>query len=111
MTEQNVPTTDSCERIFYAALEAGDAQGVYSALMLMAPQDPHRAQRLVDALRFALATRQQLQTGDPAAATTTVGLVASPAAYRAAPKGTTPGHPVKAGAGYDCTRSGGPDDQ
>lgn len=52
MTE--LPDPDTCERIFHAALEAGDARGVESALLLMAPQDPHRAQLLHDILRVVL---------------------------------------------------------
>lgn len=45
---------DTCERIFYAALKAGDAKGVEAALRVMAPQDPRRAQRLLDSLRDAV---------------------------------------------------------
>lgn len=45
---------ETCERIFYAALKAGDAKGVEAALMVMAPQDPNRAQVLLDSVRLAL---------------------------------------------------------
>lgn len=48
---------DTCERIFYAALKEGDIKGVEAALRVMAPQDPQRAQRLLDSLRDALAIR------------------------------------------------------
>jgi hypothetical protein len=53
-----LPTPDECEQIFHAALTAGDARGVEAALMLMAPQDPHRAQMLLDTVRLALAIAQ-----------------------------------------------------
>ena len=48
------PTPDELERVFRAAVSDGDAQGVDAALRLMAVQDPHRAQRLLDALDGAL---------------------------------------------------------
>ncbi|MER7331641.1 MULTISPECIES: hypothetical protein [unclassified Micromonospora] len=46
---------DTCERIFRAALAAGDFKGVEAALTVMAPQDPHRAQTLHDTLQLGLA--------------------------------------------------------
>lgn len=54
MTAPPLPTVEQCEQIFFAALKAGDAEGVEAALMLMAPQDPDRAQVLLDSIRFAL---------------------------------------------------------
>jgi hypothetical protein len=46
---------DTLERIVHAALADGDIKAVEAALTLMAPRDPHRAQRLLDDLREALA--------------------------------------------------------
>lgn len=54
---------DTCERIFHAALAAGDIKGVEAALTLMAPQDPHRAQHLMDALRMGLVVREAAEPG------------------------------------------------
>ncbi len=51
----DLPSPDRCEEIFYAALEAGDAKGVEAALLVMTPQDPRRAARLLDNLTTALA--------------------------------------------------------
>lgn len=48
------PTPEQCEAIFFAALHDGDARGVEAALLCMAPQDPHRAEYLSDALRIGL---------------------------------------------------------
>ncbi len=45
---------DVLERIFHAALKAGDAKGVESALTLLATVDPQRARRLYDGLEEAL---------------------------------------------------------
>ncbi|MFJ8690198.1 hypothetical protein [Micromonospora wenchangensis] len=45
---------DTCERIMHAALAAGDMEGVRAALTVMAPQDPHRAQELLDMLKLGL---------------------------------------------------------
>lgn len=47
-------TPDQCEEIYHAALGAGDIRGVEAALTVMAVQDPHRAQRLMDLTRMAL---------------------------------------------------------
>ncbi|HZM84350.1 MAG TPA: hypothetical protein VFC19_52185 [Candidatus Limnocylindrales bacterium] len=46
---------DDLERVFHAALAAGDARGVEAALTLLAPLDPRRAQRLFDDTKRALA--------------------------------------------------------
>lgn len=54
-----VLTPDDCERIFHAALAAGDARGVEAALLLMVPLDPHRAGLLHAALRLALAAARE----------------------------------------------------
>ena len=56
-------TPDLCEQMFHAALAAGDARGVEAALLVMAPQDPHRAERLYNAVRVALAIRRPNPTG------------------------------------------------
>jgi hypothetical protein len=45
---------DTCERIFHAALGTGDVRGVEAALTVLAVQDPHRAQYLMDLTRVAL---------------------------------------------------------
>ncbi len=45
---------DVLERIFHAALKAGDVKGVESALTLLATADPRRARRLYDGLESAL---------------------------------------------------------
>jgi hypothetical protein len=62
-----MPSVDQCEQIFHAALAAGDLRGVEAALTIMAVQDPHRAQRLVDlaqaALHIAGATVNPAQDG------------------------------------------------
>jgi hypothetical protein len=50
---------DTCERIFRAALAAGDIEGVGAALTVMAPQDPHRAQLLLDTLRVGVALAER----------------------------------------------------
>jgi hypothetical protein len=47
-------TADDCERIFHAALGEGDTRGVEAALHILAVQDPHRAQYLMDLTRAAL---------------------------------------------------------
>ena len=49
------PTPDQCEVIFHEMIRRGDARGVEAALTVMAPQDPHRAERLLGDLRTALA--------------------------------------------------------
>jgi len=58
-TEMSRTTTtfdsDTCERIFHAALAAGDFKGVEAALTVMAPQDPHRAELLFNTLKVGLA--------------------------------------------------------
>lgn len=59
--ERAVMDVETCERIFYAALKAGDARGVEAALMVMAPQDPDRAQVLLDSVRLGLAIAQKGQ--------------------------------------------------
>jgi hypothetical protein len=53
-------TVEQCEQIFHAALKAGDARGVEAALLVMAPQDPERAQVLLDSVRVGLAIAQRM---------------------------------------------------
>lgn len=50
----SLPSPDNCERIFHAALAAGDMRGVVAALEVMAPQDPERADRLYKTVELAL---------------------------------------------------------
>lgn len=61
-TRREVPAwardPETLERIFLAAVGAGDPQGVESALTLMASCDPHRAQELLDSLRVGLSIAQ-----------------------------------------------------
>lgn len=47
-------TADDLERMFRAALGAGDVRGVEAALTVLAGQDPRRAQGLFDETRAAL---------------------------------------------------------
>lgn len=58
-------TADQCERLFHAALAAGDARGVEAALTVMAPQDPYRAERLLNSIRMALAICRPTTREDP----------------------------------------------
>jgi hypothetical protein len=53
-----LPSPADLELAFHAALTAGDAKGVEAALMLMAPQDPHRAQLLLDLVHVAVVVAQ-----------------------------------------------------
>jgi hypothetical protein len=53
-----LPSPADLEVAFHAALTAGDAKGVEAALMLMAPQDPQRAQMLLDLLHVAVVVAQ-----------------------------------------------------
>ena len=58
---------DTCERIVHAALAAGDIRSVEAALTVLAPQDPHRAQELIDAMQMGLilaATATEEETHD-----------------------------------------------
>lgn len=50
-----LPDADELERLFHAALAAGDTQGVDVALRLLAGRDPHRAERLLKLTRTATA--------------------------------------------------------
>ncbi len=58
------PTPDECEALFHAALRAGDPEGAYCALLVMAPQDPHRAERIRDTTLLALAVARDLPRKD-----------------------------------------------
>ncbi|MEV1315473.1 hypothetical protein AB0J14_05230 [Micromonospora arborensis] len=55
---------DTCEQIFHDALAAGNIKGVEAALTVMAPQDPHRAQGLLDTLSLGLALTDRRPTSD-----------------------------------------------
>lgn len=57
-------TADDCERIFHAALKAGDTRGVEAALTVLAVRDPHRAQELFDLTRAALVVARTLTDPD-----------------------------------------------
>lgn len=52
---------DTCERLFLAALDAGDFEGVEAALTVMTTQDPHRAELLFNTLRVGLAIANERQ--------------------------------------------------
>lgn len=54
VVSRDLPTADQLEEVFHAALRAGDAKDVDAALRLMAVQDPHRAELLLDMLQLAL---------------------------------------------------------
>jgi len=58
-----MPPADECERIFHAALSAGDTRGVEAALVLLAVQNPHRAQALLDARPGGAAHRRVRDIG------------------------------------------------
>lgn len=53
MTGQ-LPSPDVLEEIVHRALQTGDMQGVVHAIRLMAVQDPHRAQRILDTLELGI---------------------------------------------------------
>ena len=73
-------TPDVCERIIHSALEAGDVKAVHAALILMAPQDPDRAQMLVDTLKLGIALHSRERPND-----TPRGVGRPPTARPAAP--------------------------
>jgi hypothetical protein len=56
-------TPDVCERIIHAALQQRDWEGLGYALQLLAVQDPHRAQTLVDVMRAGIAINSQTGAG------------------------------------------------
>ncbi len=56
--EPDFKNPDVLEEIFHAALKAGDVRGVEAALTVMSPIDPHRAQRLLDGTKGAVAFAQ-----------------------------------------------------
>ncbi len=60
----DLPTPDMCGLAFHAALQDGDAQGVHAALLVMAVQDPARAQHLHDCLELALQVASTTFAGD-----------------------------------------------
>lgn len=49
-----IPTPDVLEQIVHQALQNADLKGVHAALTLMAPQDPERAQSLLDTIQLGL---------------------------------------------------------
>lgn len=63
MGRADLPTPEQCERIFHAALGAGDTRGVDAALRCLAVQDPHRAQELLDLTRAGLDVVQAVDAG------------------------------------------------
>lgn len=56
MTDQ-LPSPDVLEEIVHRALKDGDAKGVHAALLLMAGQDPHRAESILDTIKVGLHLR------------------------------------------------------
>lgn len=54
-----LPSPDVLEKIVHAALEQRDMEGVGHALRLMAVQDPHRAQLLLDTLKVGIAISRE----------------------------------------------------
>ena len=55
----DLPTPDVLEKIFHAALEQRDMEGVGHVLRLMAVQDPRRAQLLMDTLNVGIAISKE----------------------------------------------------
>lgn len=53
-------TGDQLEQIFHTALQTGDTHGVEAALTVMATVDPHRAVRLYEDTKTALAICKML---------------------------------------------------
>lgn len=54
MPNPQLPTADECERIFRAALGQGDMRGVEAALLILAVQDPRRADTLMKDVKAVL---------------------------------------------------------
>jgi hypothetical protein len=54
-------TGEQLEQVFHAALQQHDVQGAYYALLLMAPRDPHRAERLLAVTLAALDIAKAVQ--------------------------------------------------
>ncbi len=70
---QQALTADDLERMFFAALKDRDAWGVVSALTVMAPLDPHRAERLLARTTAALDLVGVLKDGSYLIPATEVG--------------------------------------
>ena len=66
MTGREQLDPDICERIIHTALAHGDIKGVEAALRVMVSQDPHRAERLMETMRFGLALRRRRDAKDGA---------------------------------------------
>ncbi len=54
MPRDDLPTAEQCEETFHAALRERDIRGVEAALLVLAVQDPHRAQDLFETTKVAL---------------------------------------------------------
>jgi hypothetical protein len=59
----DLPTADECEKIFHAALGQGDVKGVHAALLILAVQDPRRAEALTRATRTTLSLIEAVDSG------------------------------------------------
>lgn len=55
----DLPSADVLETIVQRALEQRDMEGVGHALRLMAIQDPHRAQTLLDTINVGIAINRE----------------------------------------------------
>jgi hypothetical protein len=59
----DLPTPDECERIFHAALDKHDVKAVHAALLILAVQDPHRAESLTQATKTTLDLLDAVDSG------------------------------------------------
>lgn len=60
-SKQALPPVSVLENILQAALEQRDMEGVGHALTLIAVQDPHRAQLLLDTMKVGIAISKERQ--------------------------------------------------
>ena len=56
---KDLPAVSVLEDILQAALEQRDMEGVGHVLKLIAVQDPHRAQTLLDTMKFGIAITKE----------------------------------------------------
>lgn len=54
----DLPSVDVLEKILHKCLEERDMEGVGHVMKLIAVQDPHRAQLLLDTMKVGIATRR-----------------------------------------------------
>ncbi len=61
----DLPSPDRCEQIIHEALRTGDMKGVHAALLVMAVQDPHRAESLLLQVQVRLAIAGHDEDAEP----------------------------------------------